>query len=167
MMGILIPDTLWRPAAHVPFQTLTTMASIPTGVCAIVYGSRVSAAMSRVLATQFDVVRLWGGFMLAGGICATYGWLSHRLGLERVGLRLLGPAYLLYAVAVLLGLGLGGLVAGPMFAALALACWVRSHASEREDALEKVLRGSVPIGAEGGAETPGPADRGELEPGDG
>jgi hypothetical protein len=130
----------WKRVQQHPFQLLATAVSVPIGLAATLLGTSVSTAMSRVLATSFDVVRLWGVFMIVGGACATWGWLVGRLQLERAGLRMLGPAYALYAVAVLLGLGVGGLVTGPMWLALAGACLVRLHGSLKEEALAELLR---------------------------
>jgi hypothetical protein len=131
---------LWKRTQQLPFQLLATAVSVPIGIAALSIGTEVSTAMSRVLSGQIPVVRLWGLLMLAGGGCATYGRLAHRLGLERTGLRVLAPAYALYAGSVLLGLGKGGLVTGPMFFALALACYVRLNGALREEALAELLR---------------------------
>jgi hypothetical protein len=125
---------------QLPFQLLATAISAPIGIGAMIIGTEVSTAMSRVLSGQIPVVRLWGLLMLLGGCCATYGRLTRRLSLERTGLRVLAPAYALYAGSVLLGLGFGGLVTGPMFFALAIACYVRLHGSLHEEMLEDLLR---------------------------
>ncbi len=121
-----------RRMAQSPFQFVATGLAIPVGLCAIVLGGQVSTAMSRVLGAHFDVVRLWGALLVVGGAMAVYGRYGRRPGLERAGLQTLGPAYLLYAISVVLGLGLGGLVAGPMFTGLGIACFVRVRGSMRD-----------------------------------
>lgn len=129
----------WGSLRRAPFQVATCTVGVPIGIGAMLLGSQVSTAMSRVLGDSVDVVRLWGVLMVAGGLLTVIGrgWL--RPGVERAGLMTLGPAYALYAVSVLLGLGVGGLVAGPMFGALAVACLARVRASLREQAVEAAL----------------------------
>jgi hypothetical protein len=117
--------------------------AVPIGITAILIGASVSEAMSRVLIALPEVVRLWGVVLVVGGIASVWGRYGGRPWLERVGLRTLGPAYALYGVSVLLGLGYGGLVTGPMFLALAGACFVRSRLSLSAEAArlaaEKIL----------------------------
>lgn len=131
-----------------PFQLWVTAVSVPVGVLAVILGSQVSTAMSRVLGAQFDVVRLWGALLIVGGSAATYGLYSRRAGVERAGLRMLAGAFTLYAISVLLGLGLGGLVTGPMFLGLAGACFTRVRLSVRAEAVaghaDELLKTSTP-----------------------
>jgi hypothetical protein len=116
-----------------PFQVAVSAMAIPIGIAGIILGASVSEAMTRVLGNVPEVVRLWGAFTVAGGAAAVYGRYGGRPWLERAGLRTLGPAYALYGVSVLLGLGHGGLVTGPMFLALAVACLVRTRLSLRAE----------------------------------
>jgi hypothetical protein len=119
--------------AQSPFQVAACAAAVPIGVMAIVLGASVSTAMTRVLGDVPEVVRLWGAVVLVSGAASLAGRYGGRPWLERAGLRTLGPAYALYGVSVLLGLGLGGLVTGPMFLALAIACLVRARLSLRSE----------------------------------
>jgi hypothetical protein len=121
-----------------PFQVAVSAMAIPIGVVAIVLGAEVSEAMTRVLGNVPEVVRLWGAWVAVSGAAALAGRYGGRPWLERAGLRTLGPAYALYAVCVLLGLGHGGLVTGPMFLALAISCFVRARLSLRSEAARRV-----------------------------
>jgi hypothetical protein len=116
-----------------PFQVAVSAMAIPIGVMAIALGASVSEAMTRVLGNVPEVVRLWGAVVLVSGATALGGRYGGKPWLERAGLRTLGPAYALYGVSVLLGLGFGGLVTGPMFLALAVACFVRARLSLRSE----------------------------------
>jgi hypothetical protein len=135
-------ERLWQS----PFQFAATVMAIPIGVTSLILGAQVSTAMSRVMGGQVDVVRFWGAFLVVGGALAVYGRYGDRPAMERMGLRLLGIQYFLYSLSVLVGLGIGGLVTGPMFAALTAACFTRSRLSfrgqmQRQAAVE-MLRGT-------------------------
>ena len=117
-----------------PLEVFSSAAAVVAGIGAIVLGSKVSTAMSRVLDGNVDVVRMWGVLMVVGGSLILVGRFWFRPGIERAGLAVLGPTYFLYAISVLLGLGVGGLVTGPMFFALGLAYFARIRISLREEA---------------------------------
>lgn len=121
-----------------PFQVAATVMAVPIGIVAIALGADISEAMSRVLGNVPEIVRLWGVAIAVGGVVAVYGRYGGRPWLERAGLRLLGPAYGLYGFSVLLGLGRGGMVTGPMFLALAVACFARARLSLRGEAARMV-----------------------------
>jgi hypothetical protein len=125
--------TIGGRMAQSPFQVAVTGMAIPIGIMAIALGASVSEAMTRVLGNVPEVVRLWGAVVLVSGAAALVGRYGGRPWLERAGLRTLGPAWALYGVSVLLGLGFGGLVTGPMFLALAVACLVRARLSLRSE----------------------------------
>lgn len=129
--------------AMAPFQVAVTVMAVPLGLAAVILGASASEAMSRVLGNVPEVVRLWGAATAVGGAMAVYGRYGGSGALERAGLRLLGPTYGLYGLSVLLGLGRGGMVAGPMFLALAVSCFVRARLSLRGEAArlaaEKIL----------------------------
>jgi hypothetical protein len=65
------------------------------------------------------------GFALfTGGLITLLGILSHRALMQTIGMAFLALGLLVYGVGVILGLGLGGMVAGPI-ALLASAATVR------------------------------------------
>ena len=131
---------LWRQVCQHPLEACVAAMAAPAGVTALIVGSRVSEAMSRVMPGQGNAVRLWGIALAAGGALTAWGLGTRRTWWERQGLRLLAAACALYAVTVVLGLHLGGVIAGSISGGCALGCLIRVHASLREDAARLALK---------------------------
>lgn len=89
-----------------------------TGAMAVVFGDRVSAALSNL---AVDVVsRGMGAAMLAGGLATLAGVLTGRTLWEMLGMALMATGAAVYGLGVVLGLGLAGMVAGPLGVAIAV-----------------------------------------------
>jgi len=105
-----------------PYITAFAVGLIPAGVLAIIYGDKVSKALGNLAA---DVVSRGMGFALfTGGIVTFLGIVTHRALTQTIGMSFLALGLGVYGVGVVLGLGLGGMVAGPI-ALLACAATVR------------------------------------------
>ena len=105
-----------------PYITAFAIGLIPVGVLAIIYGDRVSKALGN-LAANF-VSRGVGFALFTGCIITLLGILSHRALMQTIGMAFLAVGLGIYGVGVILGLGLGGMIAGPI-ALLACAATVR------------------------------------------
>lgn len=106
----------WRNRAYT--LVLATVLPIP-GALAVVYGDAVSQALSNIAAGY--VSRGMGIAMLAGGVLTLVGVARQRALLEVLGLTLIAAGCGIYGLGVILGLGLGGVVAGSIALAVALA----------------------------------------------
>jgi hypothetical protein len=105
-----------------PYITAFAVGLTPVGVLAIIYGDKVSKALGNLTA---DVVSRGMGFALfTGGIVTFLGIVTHRALSQTIGMAFLAVGLGVYGVGVILGLGLGGMVAGPI-ALLACAATVR------------------------------------------
>lgn len=116
-------DPVARVVAR-PFQAFIGLICVPVGAIAIVVGQRVSLSISLLLYP--GLVRAWGAVLLVGGAMMICGVMLQRSHIERVGLGLLGPALALYGITVYAALGIGGIVAGSLSCAAALACFVKA-----------------------------------------
>jgi len=105
-----------------PYITAFAFGLTPVGVVAIIYGDRVSKALGNLAANS--VSRGVGFALFTGGIITILGILSHRALSQTIGMAFLAVGLGIYGVGVLLGLGLGGLIAGPI-ALLACVATVR------------------------------------------
>jgi len=109
----------WRFRSYI---TAFAVGLIPVGVLAIIYGDRVSKALGNLAANS--VSRGVGFALLIGGIITLLGILSHRALMQTLGMAFLAVGLGIYGVGVILGLALGGMIAGPI-ALLACAATVR------------------------------------------
>jgi hypothetical protein len=109
-----------------PFATLLSLVSIPVGLLALCVGPEVSTAFTRVFGRP-EPVYLWGVVLLLGGAHVAYGLGWHVPSRERAGLWVLAGAWSFYGACVILGLGLGGLVTGPLSLTLAAAALLRAR----------------------------------------
>jgi len=105
-----------------PYITAFAVGLIPVGVLAIIYGDKVSKALGNLAANS--VSRGVGFALFTGGIVTLLGILSHRALMQTLGMAFLALGLGIYGVGVILGLGLGGMIAGPI-ALLACAATVR------------------------------------------
>jgi hypothetical protein len=107
-----------------PFATILSLTAIPVGALAIIVGPGVSRAFT-IVYDQPGLIYVWGGVLGAGGVAVLLGILWSRPSIEMAGLFTLAPAFGFYGVSVIIGLGVGGLVTGPLNLGLALACVMR------------------------------------------
>jgi len=105
-----------------PYITAFAFGLTPVGVLAIIYGDKVSKALGNLAANS--VSRGMGFALFTGGVITILGILTHRALSQTIGMAFLALGLLVYGVGVILGLGLGGMVAGPI-ALLASAATVR------------------------------------------
>jgi hypothetical protein len=117
---------LVRHAAAAPFATLIPLAAVPIGLLSIAIGPEVSRAYSIVF-HQPELVYAWGAVLTLGGAYVAAGIMRRTPSYQRGGLYVLAFAFLFYGVSVMIGLGRGGLVTGPMFCTIAAACLLRAR----------------------------------------
>ena len=117
---------LFRSSRGFPFATNLSLVSIPIGLAAMILGPPVSRAFS-ILFHRPEIVYVWGVVLCLGGAYVAAGIGQLKPSMERAGLCIVAPAYLFYGVSVIIGLREGGLVAGPVFIALAISCLQRAR----------------------------------------
>jgi hypothetical protein len=110
-----------------PFATLLSLVSIPIGLLAIIIGPDVSRGFSVVFFGRPEPIYVWGVLLLLGGSNVAIGIGQRLPSRERAGLFVLAIAYAFYGIVVIVGLGWGGMVTGPVFIVLAMACVMRAH----------------------------------------
>jgi hypothetical protein len=110
-----------------PFATLLSLVSIPIGLLAIIIGPDVSRGFSVVFFGRPEPIYVWGVLLLLGGSNVAIGIGQRLPSRERAGLFVLAIAYAFYGVIVIVGLGWGGMVTGPVFIVLSMACVMRAH----------------------------------------
>jgi hypothetical protein len=110
-----------------PFATLLSLISIPIGLLAIIIGPGISRGFGVVFLGRPEPIYVWGVLLLLGGGNVAIGIGQRLPSRERAGLYVLAVAYAFYGVSVIVGLGWGGMVTGPVFLVLALSCVMRAH----------------------------------------
>lgn len=110
-----------------PFATNLSLISIPVGVLAVVIGPDISRGFVQVFGDRPETIYGWGAVLLLGGMNVALGIGQRKPSRERAGLYVLALAYSFYGVCVIIGLGTGGLVTGPVFLILAASCVQRAH----------------------------------------
>jgi hypothetical protein len=95
-----------------PYITAFAVGLIPVGVLAIIYGDKVSAALGNLAANSIS--RGMGFALFTGGLITLLGITSHRALTLTVGMGIMAFGLGIYGVGVILGLGLAGMVAGPI-----------------------------------------------------
>lgn len=108
-----------------PFTLLFAVAMIPVGCTALVYGDGVSQALSNIAVNV--VARFMGALFTAGGLMTLAGILRAQAAVQVAGMVMLAAASALYGVGVVLGLGLGGIVAGTGYLVFAAGLLRRVH----------------------------------------
>ena len=106
-----------------PYVTAFAFGLTPVGVVAIIYGDKVSKALGNLAANT--VSRGVGFAFFTGCIITILGIVTHRALSQTIGMSFLAVGLGIYGVGVLLGLGLGGMIAGPV-ALLSCAATIRS-----------------------------------------
>lgn len=109
-----------------PFGTVAAGAAVVLGCLGAVMGDDVSQGMTNSLhATAGPVAHLWGVMFAAGGVLKIVGLYWHRATMEIPGLWMVAGGYAFYAITVVTGLGMHGLAAGVIAAALAIGCLIK------------------------------------------
>lgn len=129
-----------------PFATNLSLVSIPIGLLAVIIGQDVSRAFTDVY-NRPEPVYVWGVVLMLGGINVAYGIVWHVPSLERGGLYVLAVAYAFYGVSVIVGLGVGGLVTGPISLTLAISAMQRARVifANAHGLLEVMQKIDVPV----------------------
>ena len=102
-----------------PFVTAYSIGLIPVGVLAIIFGDKVSRALGELAANSIS--RGMGFAMFTGGIITLLGILSRRALSMTLGMGFMALGLGIYGFGVILGLGLGGMVAAPVALIAAIA----------------------------------------------
>jgi len=102
-----------------PFVTAYSIGLIPVGVLAIIFGDKVSRALGELAANSIS--RGMGFALFTGGVITLLGILSRRALSMTLGMGFMAFGLGLYGVGVILGLGLGGMVAAPVALIAAIA----------------------------------------------
>lgn len=107
---------------HRPFTLAMGIVFPIPGVLAIIYGDDVSRALAIIAAGVLS--RIIGLALLSSSIALLIGIAQGRSFWETIGLGLAATGCTLYGLGVILGLALGGMIAGPISLAVALgALW--------------------------------------------
>ena len=89
------------------------------GVLAIIFGDKVSRALGELAANSIS--RGMGFALFTGGVITLLGILSRRALSVTLGMGFMAVGLSIYGVGVILGLGLGGMVAAPVALIAAIA----------------------------------------------
>ncbi|MEV4179952.1 hypothetical protein AB0J28_00715 [Streptosporangium canum] len=101
-------------------------AAVVLGGLGVVLGDDVSQGMTNSLYSTAGVMaHLWGIMFAAGGLLKLYGLYWHRSTVEIPGLWMMTGGYAFYCITVLAGLGVHGLAAGIISAALTIGCLLK------------------------------------------
>lgn len=125
-----------------PFATNLSLITIPIGVLAVIIGPGISRGFSSVFHHP-ELIYIWGAWMCVGGLNVAAGILRRQPAVERAGLYVLVVPLLFYGVFVVVGLGRGGLVTGPVFCSLALSCFQRAQFILRSARIRSRLRAAI------------------------
>lgn len=107
---------------HRPFTLAMAVVFPVPGVLAIVYGDAASRALEIIAAGVLS--RIIGLALLGSSIALLIGIARGRSFWETIGLGLAATGCALYGLGVILGLALGGMIAGPISLVVALgALW--------------------------------------------
>ncbi|MBB2914848.1 hypothetical protein FHS43_006160 [Streptosporangium becharense] len=132
----------WRnQMRHNPFGTTAAGAAVVLGGLGLVLGADVSQGMTNSLRGSADIVaHLWGGAFAAGGVLKLVGLYRHRSEVEIPGLWMLTGGYAFYSITVTVGLGVHGLAAGTISAALTIGCLLKARNIMRSARMAARLR---------------------------
>lgn len=125
MLGLL--RALSNHGRGYPFATNLSLVSIPIGLLAVIIGPEISRGFTAVFGNRPEPIYVWGVLLLLGGGNVAVGIGQRLPSRERAGLYVLAVAYAFYGISVIVGLGWGGMVTGPVFVVLALSCVMRAR----------------------------------------
>lgn len=128
--GTSVAQMLLSRSAAYPFATNLSLITIPIGLGALVIGPAVSRAFTIVFDSP-AVIYFWGVWMVLGGLNVAWGVLRNTPSIERAGMFVLFLPLSFYGACVMIGLGRGGLVTGPVFCVLSISCLQRARIIHR------------------------------------
>lgn len=108
---------------HRPFTLALAVGTAIPGVTAIIYGDAASRALEAIAAGVLS--RIIGVALLGSSIALMIGISLGKSLWEAIGLGLVVFGCGLYGVGVLLGLALGGMIAGPLSLIIAVGAGLR------------------------------------------
>lgn len=108
-----------------PMSVIIPAALIPIGAITTALGPDASRAFTLLPDGVKFIAHSMGMLMLLGGVLVLLGVASGETFTELVGLVLLATGCAIYGGGVIIGLGVGGLITGPMFLAIAVASITR------------------------------------------
>jgi len=119
----------WRGLLNLnPFGTLAAGAAVVLGGLGIIMGDGVSQGMTLTLHSSANLTaHLWGVLFFVGGALKLAGLYLHRSTLEIPGLWAMAGGYGFYSITVTFGLGMHGLAAGIISAAMTIGCMLKAH----------------------------------------
>ena len=135
-------QTLYNRSRHYPFATNLSIITIPIGILAVIIGPEISQGFTNVF-DRPETIYIWGIWMLVGGFNVAVGILRQHPAVERAGLYALTAPLAFYGVFVIVGLGIGGLVTGPVFCGLAVSCFQRAQLIARSSKERVILRATL------------------------
>lgn len=123
------PSATWQLQLELnPFGTMAAAAAIVLGTLGVILGDGVSQGMTTSLHTTANLTaHLWGGAFAAGGILKLVGLYMHRTTIEIPGLWAMTGGYAFYSITVTAGLGMHGLAAGIISAAMTIGCLIKTR----------------------------------------
>lgn len=123
------PLTGWRLQLDLnPFGTMAAAAAVVLGTLGMILGDGVSQGMTLSLhATANLTAHLWGAMFAFGGAMKLIGLYTHRSTVEIPGLWAMTGGYAFYSITVTAGLGMHGLAAGIISAAMTIGCLVKTQ----------------------------------------
>lgn len=125
-----------------PFATNLALATIPVGLLAVIIGQEISQGFSNVFHRP-ELIYIWGVWMAVGGINVAAGIVRRHPAVELAGFYVLLVPLLFYGIFVIVGLGRGGLVTGPVFCCLAISCAQRARLIARGTKERVILRATL------------------------
>lgn len=137
---------LWLTLLSRPMSVVIPAALIPIGAVATALGPEASKAFSLLPDSAKFVAHSMGMLMLLGGVLVLLGVASGETFTELVGLVLLAAGCTIYGAGVVIGLGVGGLITGPMFLAIAVASVIRVVTATRLAVLHAPAPRDLPPG---------------------
>lgn len=108
---------------HRPFTLALAIGAGVPGITAIIYGDAASRALETIAAGVLS--RVIGVALLGSSIALLIGIAYGKSLWEVIGLGLVVAGCTLYGLGVLLGLALGGMIAGPLALIIALGAALR------------------------------------------
>lgn len=122
---------LWLTTITRPMSVVIPAALIPIGCITTVLGPEASRAFTLLPPGAQFIAHAMGLFMALGGVLVLLSVANSETFTELIGLVLCALGCVIYGIGVILGLGINGLVTGPMFVAIAVASIVRVITSTR------------------------------------
>lgn len=115
------------PAIEQPFEIFIAALCVASGLPLIIGVAPNPASIEALLPPA--IVAVWGLNLVAGGALICTGLLVRRFRIaERVGLSILAPTSIVYAVAIIRAQYTGGLVAGAIVVGFGISCLLRIFA---------------------------------------